>query len=247
MADRPWVVVPCYNEAERLDEQGFQPLFDVAEVLFVDDGSADTTLDLLQGMAARHPHARVLALERNQGKAGAVRAGLQHAMAEGAEVVGYLDADLATSAPEAVRLLDTLRSTGAHAVFGARVRLLGRPIERPHLRHWLGRSFATAASLILRMPVYDTQCGAKWFRADPTLQAALATPFRARWAFDVELCGRLLVPAAGVEPWPVDAFIEVPLKAWTEVEGSKVTRRAFARAGIDLVVIAAALARRRAR
>jgi len=96
----------------------------------------------------------------------------------GARLVGFLDADLATPAEEMLRLVSTLRSSRAQAAFAARVALLGTTIERHATRHYLGRVFATAASLILDLRVYDTQCGAKAFHATPLLAAALEEPFQ---------------------------------------------------------------------
>lgn len=244
----PVIVVPCFNEERRLQLPEFEALTPRARLLFVDDGSTDGTAALVSGWAARGEGRELLKLPRNVGKAEAVRAGLRHAVAAGAEVVGYLDADLATPVPEVHGLLDVFDAQRPEVLLAARVRLLGRDIDRVTVRHWLGRVFATVASLMLRIPVYDTQCGAKLFGVTPALRAALDEPFRARWAFDVELLGRLLVPPPGTAPAPLSAFVEVPLRRWRDVGGSKLTRRAMLVAGLDLLRIGTSLAaRRRAR
>jgi hypothetical protein len=142
---------------------------------------------------------------------------MQQAIAAGAQFVAYLDADLSTPVEEMLRLVDVAQqSAGIDVVLGARVALLGTTIERKRWRHYVGRVFATLASTILGLPVYDTQCGAKVFRATDALTRALAAPFAARWAFDVELIGRLLLGGSGR-----DRFVEVPLREWCDVRGSK--------------------------
>ena len=128
---------------------------------------------------------------------------------------------------------------------GSRVALLGRTIERSALRHVLGRVFATGASLALGLPVYDTQCGAKVFRATPSLLLALERPFRSRWAFDVELLGRLLAGGEGVPPTDPARMVEVPLGEWRHVSGSKITLRQMIWAAFELALIARELARTR--
>jgi len=197
---------------------------------------------VLARMAAACPGVEVFTLPSNTGKAEAVRRGLLVAVRGGASVVGYYDADLATPPDELLRLRGVLESRPELAgVFGSRVARLGSSIERRALRHYLGRAYATLASLALGITVYDTQCGAKLFRVDDTLTAALSRPFRSSWAFDVELLHRLLRGGHGAAPKPVSAFVEVPLEAWRDVRGSKLRLGPALGALADL----AAIARRR--
>jgi len=239
MPEAAALVVPCFDEAARLDPAPLTALVTARPGLtlwFVDDGSTDGTLALLDRLRAADPdRLRVLALPRNAGKGEAVRAGLRAALAEGAALVGYLDADLSTPPAEALELLRVAEETGAAVVLGARIRLLGRHIERRAVRHYLGRVFATLASLALRLPVYDTQCGAKVLRASPALDLALARPFRGRWIFDVELLARLGHGGAGVAPVPADAMVEVPLRRWRDVGGSHLRPGSMLWAGLELV------------
>lgn len=240
---RVLLVVPCYNEANRLDAGAFARFAATHNgygILFVDDGSRDATLELLQRLASSHPQAfAVLPLPRNVGKAEAVRQGVLAAAAAGPEYIGYWDADLATPldiAPEFVRLLD--EQPHLDLVTGARVQLLGRSIRRRAARHYTGRVFATAVSLLLRMAVYDTQCGAKLFRWAPAMRSAFADPFLSRWVFDVEIIARMkafrqskgLAPAAG-------AIYEFPLPRWHDVAGSKLRPSDYVRAARDLARI----------
>jgi glycosyltransferase involved in cell wall biosynthesis len=237
------LVVPCYNEASRLDVGALDALLTRPEItlLLVDDGSSDTTLRLLRDFAAAHPdRVEVVALSNNAGKGEAVRTGLCRALASGARVVGYVDADFSTPPGEVLALCDELDRSGARVVLGSRVLLLGRRITRRARRHYLGRVFATAAALVLRLPVYDTQCGAKLFRDEPALRRALAEPFVSRWAFDVELIGRLLSGPDGSRLAAED-FTEVPLQEWHDVPGSKVGMGQMIRAALDLARIAVRL------
>jgi glycosyltransferase involved in cell wall biosynthesis len=243
------VVIPCYNEADRLDDAPLLAFLDScaeASLLFVDDGSTDATADRLAAIAAARPtRIDVLSLRPNGGKAEAVRRGMLAALERGSRVVGYLDADLSTPPRELFRLRAAFERPGVEAVLGARVALLGTDIERSAARHYLGRVFASVAAAILQARVYDTQCGAKLFRASPALATAIATPFLSRWAFDVELLGRLLTGAEGVPGMPVSAIVEVPLTTWHDVKGSKLSPVAMARALVDLGRIGFDVAARR--
>ena len=200
------IVVPCYNEAARLRVADFVAFArdpeTRARLLFVNDGSTDGTLEVLREARKQCPERiEVLNLASNVGKAEAVRLGMRQICGDAAvaaeaarpppSFVGFWDADLATPLDH-VRLFREVfvDRPETDMVFGARVGLLGRDIRRSARRHYVGRVFATLASLALRMPVYDTQCGAKLFRVDGDLRAALSEPFDTRWVFDCELIGR---------------------------------------------------------
>ena len=218
------IIVPTYDEARRLDTAAFERFLGAPEgarLLVVDDGSTDGTAAILERLAAGYGRASVLRLERNSGKAEAVRRGILAALNEGAEVVGYWDADLSTPLDALPTMLGALETEPALvAVIGSRVRLLGHAIDRRPARHYTGRVFATIASLALGVAVYDTQCGAKLFRATPSVRDAFSRPFRSRWAFDVEILDRLLPP--GTSTAEASTVIrEVPLATWHDEPGSK--------------------------
>ena len=237
---RSCVVIPCYDEALRLPTARFKD-FLVAHpelsFVFVDDGSQDDTQALLRSLERVEPaRVSVLALAENAGKAEAVRQGMLRALDGGADYVGYWDADLATplaSVLDFVRILEARPEL--ELAIGARVVLLGRRIERRALRHYLGRVAATAIALALGLRVYDTQCGAKLFRAGPLTREIFRAPFVARWAFDVEILARLIQSRrrAGLPP-AESAVCEVPLPEWIDVAGSKVGALDYLRAAVDL-------------
>ncbi len=238
------IVLPCYNEAARLDIRGlrsFARKYPSVRFLFVNDGSSDGTLAVLQRFCGSAPERfDLLDLPRNAGKAEAVRQGILQAMAGGPDFVGYWDADLATPLrviPEMCKLLE--RNPHLEIVLGSRVRLLGRRIRRRLLRHYLGRLFASAASLVLGLPVYDTQCGAKLFRVTPKVASLFAAPFRTGWIFDVELLARFLAGRSPAERHAaVRAMYEFILPEWRDVAGSKVKALDFFKAAFELFTIA---------
>lgn len=238
-------MVPCYNEAARLDAEQFAAWLARASgvaFLFVDDGSTDATPDVLASLAARVPERiRALRLAANQGKSGAVRAGVLAALPSEPAFVGYWDADLATPLSAIPRFVAALEDRPELlGALGARVKLLGRTIERSAVRHYAGRVFATAASIVLRLAVYDTQCGAKLFRAGDLLRAAFGAPFRSRWGFDVEVLARLaeLSRRTGAPPL-ARTVVELPLEEWRDVRGSKLHAAGMVRAGLELALIRA--------
>jgi hypothetical protein len=181
----------------------------------------------------------VLDLPNNAGKAEAVRRGMLAAFEQDTEAIGYWDADLATPLTVIPEFCEVLRADHRlQMVLGARVRLLGRRVRRRAVRHYLGRGFATCASLVLSAPVYDTQCGAKLFRASEELRACLSEPFCSKWIFDVELLARFLASPRREPSWSLEeTAYEFPLPQWTDVGGSKVRPRDFLKAFFELSLI----------
>lgn len=238
-----FLVVPCYNEERRLRPDAFCSFLaehHAVRILFVDDGSRDGTRQILgQVCSGCYGRAEILGLERNRGKAEAVRYGVEHALRHcEPEIVGYWDADLATPLTAINGFLNVLREhPEVLMVFGARVKLLGRRVERRAVRHYLGRVFATTVSNILRLPIYDTQCGAKMFRLDAAARAVFADPFLSKWVFDVEILARYLKFFDGDTGKLAQAIYEYPLEEWVDVAGSKVHASDFLKAFVDIVRI----------
>jgi dolichyl-phosphate beta-glucosyltransferase len=236
------IVVPCFNEEKRFDATAFLDYagaHPTTRFILVDDGSTDSTRGTLERIVAARPWSfSMLPLERNSGKAEAVRRGFVAALEKNPDFVGFWDADLATPLAAIDELLSAaIERPAVDMVFGSRVKLMGRTIERRAARHYSGRVAATAISLALRLPIYDTQCGAKIFRGTSDLREVFATPFKSRWIFDVEIIARFLRKWRAAAIDPATKIHELPLRQWTDVADSKVRALDFFRAARDLFVI----------
>lgn len=219
---RALLVIPAFHESARLPGYLRELLHGLdrarleCDVLVVDDGStaeeASFVRDLCETLQPVHPRLRApLCLDENRGKGGAVRAGWE--LADGCDWVGFVDADGAVPVREVIRLLHVaMGSQPPAAIFGARVRMLGRRVERSTLRHCTGRFFAFLVSLTVSSRVYDSQCGVKFL---PTAALCRIGPWlrETGFCFDVEILAAL--EAAGV---PIQ---EVPID-WTDTPGTKV-------------------------
>jgi glycosyltransferase involved in cell wall biosynthesis len=165
------LVVPAYNERENL-----APLLaEIAaalsgrsyEVIVVDDGSTDGTLDALQSLRPTYPQLRVLAFERNAGQTAAFAAGFRAARAP---VVVTLDADLQNDPADIPRVVDTLRHTGATAVAGYRATRRDTAWKRLQSRIANGVRNRLNGEVIR-----DTGCSLKAFRTDAVRALPLFT------------------------------------------------------------------------
>lgn len=219
------IIVPCYNEEGRLPVDVFltyiQQISDV-NFCFVNDGSTDKTKFVLEGMRSNFPdRIDVQTLPVNKGKASAVQAGMLQSASKSYDYIGFFDADLATPLNAITDLTHTLDNNPAlDLVMGSRIKHLGMNIQRNTLRHYVGRIIATVISNILKLPVYDTQCGAKVFRSG-VVRDLFRDPFVSPWLFDVEVLARLIQYRGRLNV--LSHVVEQPLKQWIEQSDSRIS------------------------
>jgi glycosyltransferase involved in cell wall biosynthesis len=230
------IVIPCYNEEKRLNTLSILAFIQSSpnlSLLFVDDGSKDQTLEVLEQLHQFAPdRISVLSLAKNAGKAEAVRQGLQYCARCDVDYIGYWDADLATplaAIEDFTRVLDKYKST--QVVYGARRSLLGHQINRTVGRRIVSSLCVFLARQAIRLPVGDTQCGAKLMRNTPELCKAISKPFSAGWLFDVELFSRL----SKQFETPQKSFFESPLAEWNEIAGSKISPSDIIKSGTTML------------
>lgn len=231
------IVVPCYNESKRLKQEKFlafvQENPDI-EFLFANDGSRDNTLEVLQVLCDRHPSLHLYDIQPNGGKAEAVRKGMLYGAEHlSPDYIAFWDADLATPLNEIPHMVEWA-DKGYDVVMGLRLMRLGAKVRRKTTRHYLGRCFATCASMMLKLPVYDTQCGAKLFRTQ-VVRDIFPEAFITRWLFDVEILARYK-KRYGISS-ACEKIYEFPLFQWIDVDGSQLKSRDFLKAPMELLKI----------
>lgn len=220
------IIIPCFNEEFRFPVKEFLEFYASGEdinFLFVNDGSKDKTKELLDSIALGRSSIQVLHLKQNLGKAEAIRSGVLFLKEENQDYIGYLDADLATPLNQLSLMREILGNTSLKVVFGSRIKRAGATIIRSSFRHYTGRVIATIVNnLILSIPVYDTQCGAKMI-STPIAKDIFKDPFISKWLFDVELLCRLQKRYNRKDL--TEMVYEIPLTQWMEKGNSKIKFR----------------------
>jgi glycosyltransferase involved in cell wall biosynthesis len=183
------IVIPAYNESARIEQtlervmacvdgQGWD-----AEVLVVDDGSTDRTVEIVHAWMERYPRLHLIQNEGNRGKGYSVRNGLLQAAGK---VVMFTDADLSAPMEEAERLLKAI-ADGADVAIGSRwMDRTRQTIHQPLYRRFFGRCFNGVTRTVMGLPFKDTQCGFKAFRREAA-QIIFRLQRIERWGFDPEV------------------------------------------------------------
>lgn len=221
------VVIPCYNEEERLLGKEFR---DFAHsnlgyhLCFVNDGSTDKTLEVLEELKkGNESNISIYDCEKNGGKAEAVRLGMLH-MAKDPQLdyIGFLDADLSTDFRDFDDLVETLDQSDFKIVSGSRMSRMGADITKESARKIISMSINLIIRTILRMPFNDTQCGAKVMDRS-VLPLLFNKPFITKWLFDVEMFIRMRKYYGKTEAKKL--ICEQPLKRWIHADGSKLSMK----------------------
>ena len=232
------LVIPCYNEANRLPVSQFISFLSLrpsVTVFFVNDGSKDKTDNVLSDLKDQFPdQIKVLNLTKNKGKAHAVLKGVKSALKKKRfKKVAYLDADLATSLEECHRLSKYIKQKVVLA-FGSRILKLDNQIKRKWYRFIAGRLVATAISSTLGLSIYDSQCGCKIFEVQ-VAQKVFNKNFISKWLFDVEIFFRMIGIYGRTEIQ--NHLREIPLKTWVDTPDSRVSPLYFFKLWWDLYQI----------
>ena len=182
------VIIPAYNEGERLPASLDQVLAHIAqerwtaEVIVVNDGSRDNTAELVRSYIRRHPTVRLIENPGNRGKGYSVRNGMMNARGD---VMLFTDADLSSPISEASKLFAALEA-GADIAIGSRwLRPELQKQRQSPLRQAFGRIFNLCLRVILGLRYVDTQCGFKAFKREAA-QRTFPLQRIERWGFDPE-------------------------------------------------------------
>lgn len=221
------VVIPCYNEEERLLSDEFINYIDKNSgyhLCFVNDGSKDKTLHILKELQnGREDFITVYNYEKNGGKAEAVRLGMLHmAKKEDLDYIGFLDADLSTDLADFDDLVKTIEHSEFKIVSGSRISRMGANITKESARKIISLTINFIIRKILKMDFKDTQCGAKIFHKD-VIAVAFGKKFVTQWIFDVEIFKRMSIYFGLKQAKAM--LCEQPLKRWVHADGSKLSMK----------------------
>jgi glycosyltransferase involved in cell wall biosynthesis len=183
------IVIPAYNESARIERALDRVMTCVAEqnwdaeVLVIDDGSRDNTVQIVERWMGLYPRLHLVKNPGNRGKGYSVRNGLLQAAGD---IVMFTDADLSAPMEEAERLISAIHA-GSDVAIGSRwMDRTRQTIHQPLYRQFFGRCFNWITRTVMGLPFKDTQCGFKAFRREAA-QVIFRLQTIERWGFDPEI------------------------------------------------------------
>jgi glycosyltransferase involved in cell wall biosynthesis len=231
--ERLSIIFPAYNEEQRVG-QSLRSAAEFAagaeygiEIIVVDDGSRDRTVEIVRSLQQEFPSIRLIEHERNQGKGMAVRTGV---LAAETEFALFCDVDEAVPIREATKVLEAAVAEEADIAIGTRYHRESVIVRRqPWPRIIVSRLGNLLIRALLLPGLKDTQCGFKLFRL-ATTRAVLEQVTTTGFGFDLEVLA--IARAWGRK------IIEVPV-TWAHGEGSSLRLGKAARTVLrDLLRIA---------
>ena len=235
------LLIPVFNEAPRWNEDYFisisTALSENVDILFLNDGSTDTSLEKIQVLCNKSEAFKFLSSARNAGKAETIRKGIIYGITHGYNLVGFMDADGAFEAGDVVRIMNVsaeriLDSRKYQAIWSSRIKLAGRTIKRSGTRHFIGRLISNLIGVFSGNRPWDTQSGLKVFHLDDKFVQIVQTEFKTRWFFEVEIMQRYS-QKFGIEfkVW------EEPLDYWSDIRGSKINLGQYPRIFCEILFV----------
>ena len=206
------IVIPAYNEEHRLPstlEQIFAFLHEQnysAEVLIIENGSTDRTLELAQKFAAQYQNLHVFQ-EKKRGKGNAVRRGMLEARGE---YRFFCDADLSMPIAEIKKFIPPVLNDPDIAIASREVPGAVR-YDEPYYRHLTGRVFNNLIRLLVLPDLQDTQCGFKCFRAE-VAEEIFRYQKLTGWSFDVEVLYIAQRKGYQIREIPIDWYFKADTK-----------------------------------
>ena len=230
------IVIPCFNESKRLQSDKFIEHLEKnpqLSFMFVNDGSSDQTLIMLKNMAKRSPRSHFIDLPKNSGKAEAVRQGMLEASKEEYTHIGFLDADLTISLETASEMIQMLYVEEKEFIYASRKKRVLSNKNQNLFRKLLSLSFSKVSRFMIGLPVNDTQCGSKFFRAH-LIPVLFKNSFISKWVFDVEVFFRFKFY---FEEQVEENLLEYPLIHWDDNTTTKIKLKDYLKVPLHLLKI----------
>ena len=230
------IVIPCFNEAQRLDLSYFNKLSRIQNTMwvFVDDGSTDSTSKILKNYSKKKNTINVR-INHNVGKSNAIAYGMNYAFSKISDIgwIGFLDSDGAFATSDVERIIKMTSSSKKYdALYTSRVKMAGRDIRRNNTRHIIARLITSLFGLVWKDIPYDTQSGFKLYRYSDNFNSIFIKLFKTKWFFDIELSIRYSkYKKKNIHVW------EEPVSSWIDIPGSKINYRQSMRIVLEVIYI----------